>query len=164
MKAYFSFHRRLSFTESLPIELLIRASVWCIWRRKWWPLQYLPEKSHGQKSLAGYSPWSLKKSDTTWWLNKTTAWYIIYLIELSLILDHLQNATINSKIFFCICQVPPLNRTFITSDTRSHAIDFAVLFLPLGNTKINKSHRLSVGGWKVYLFKIVLLIFVCYII
>ena len=30
------------------------------------PLQYfLPEKSLGQRNLAGYSPWSPKKSDTT---------------------------------------------------------------------------------------------------
>ena len=30
------------------------------------PLQYsCLEKSHGQRSLAGYSPWSHKESDTT---------------------------------------------------------------------------------------------------
>ena len=29
------------------------------------PLQFLPGKSHGQKSLAGYSLWSCKGSDTT---------------------------------------------------------------------------------------------------
>ena len=29
------------------------------------PLQYfLPEKSHGQRSLVGYSPWGHKESDT----------------------------------------------------------------------------------------------------
>ena len=29
------------------------------WRRKWQPtLVFLPGKSHGQKNLAGYSPWS----------------------------------------------------------------------------------------------------------
>ena len=28
------------------------------WRRKWQPTSvFLPAKSHGQKSLAGYSPW-----------------------------------------------------------------------------------------------------------
>ena len=36
------------------------------WRRKW---QYtpvlLPEKAHGQRSLAGYSPWGCEESDTT---------------------------------------------------------------------------------------------------
>ena len=32
------------------------------WRRKWQPSPVsLPEKSHGQRSLAGYSPWSLKR-------------------------------------------------------------------------------------------------------
>ena len=32
------------------------------WRRKWQPtLVFLPGKSHGQRSLAGYSPWSRKR-------------------------------------------------------------------------------------------------------
>ena len=36
------------------------------WRRKWQPTSvFLPGKSHGQRSLAGYSPWALKESDTT---------------------------------------------------------------------------------------------------
>ena len=36
------------------------------WRRKWQPTPvFLPGKSHGQRSLAGYSPWGRKESDTT---------------------------------------------------------------------------------------------------
>ena len=36
------------------------------WRRKWQLTPgFLPGKSHGQKSLAGYSPWGHKESDTT---------------------------------------------------------------------------------------------------
>ena len=36
------------------------------WRRKWQPTPvFLPEKSHGRKSLAGHSPSGLKDSDTT---------------------------------------------------------------------------------------------------
>ena len=32
------------------------------WRRKWQPTPvYLPGKSHGQRSLAGYSPWGHKR-------------------------------------------------------------------------------------------------------
>ena len=32
------------------------------WRRKWKPtLVFLPGKSHGQRSLAGYSPWDCKR-------------------------------------------------------------------------------------------------------
>ena len=39
-------------------------------RRKWQPTPALvPEKSHGQRSLVGYSPWSHKELDTTEQLN-----------------------------------------------------------------------------------------------
>ena len=39
------------------------------WRRKWQPTPvFLPRKSHGQRSLADYSPWDRKESDTTEWL------------------------------------------------------------------------------------------------
>ena len=40
------------------------------WRRKWLPPpRFLPGKFHGQRSLAGYSPWGLRESDTTEWLS-----------------------------------------------------------------------------------------------
>ena len=36
------------------------------WRRNWHPTPILlPGKSHGQRSLVGYSPWGRKESDTT---------------------------------------------------------------------------------------------------
>ena len=36
------------------------------WRRQWQPTPVLlPVKSHGQRSLAGYSPWGRKESDMT---------------------------------------------------------------------------------------------------
>ena len=36
------------------------------WRRKWQPTPvFLHEKSHGQRSLVGYSPWGRKELDTT---------------------------------------------------------------------------------------------------
>ena len=36
------------------------------WRRKWQSTPVLlPGKSHGQRSLVGYSPWGHKESDTT---------------------------------------------------------------------------------------------------
>ena len=36
------------------------------WRRKRQPTPvFLPGKSHEQRSLAGYSPWGSKQSDTT---------------------------------------------------------------------------------------------------
>ena len=40
------------------------------WRRKWQPTPvFLPGKSHGRRSLAGYSPWGFKESDMTEWLH-----------------------------------------------------------------------------------------------
>ena len=39
------------------------------WRRKQQPtLVFLPGKSHGWRSLAGYSPWGCKEADMTAWL------------------------------------------------------------------------------------------------
>ena len=36
------------------------------WRRKWQPISvFLPGESHGQRSLADYSPWGWKESDLT---------------------------------------------------------------------------------------------------
>ena len=40
------------------------------WRRKWQATPvFLPGKSHGQRSLTGYSPWVGKVSNPTWRLN-----------------------------------------------------------------------------------------------
>ena len=37
-----------------------------LWRRKWQPTPlFLPEMSHEQRSLAGYSPWGCKALDMT---------------------------------------------------------------------------------------------------
>ena len=36
------------------------------WRREWLPTPvFLPREVHGQRSLAGYSPWGRKELDTT---------------------------------------------------------------------------------------------------
>ena len=44
------------------------------WRRKWQPTPvFMPGESHGQKSLAGYSPWGCKESDTTEHVYMSTA-------------------------------------------------------------------------------------------
>ena len=42
------------------------------WRREWQPTPiFLPRKFHGQRNLAGYSPWGHKESDTTEGLSHT---------------------------------------------------------------------------------------------
>ena len=48
------------------------------WRRKWQPSPVpLPGKSHGQRSLVGYSPWGCKESDTTERLTFTFHFHIL---------------------------------------------------------------------------------------
>ena len=50
-------HRRCGF------DLWVRKIPW---GKKWQPTPvFLPGKSHGQRILAGYSPWGCKESDTT---------------------------------------------------------------------------------------------------
>ena len=45
---------------------LIREGKLPIWRRRWLPTPGpLPGKSHGQRSLLGYSPWDHEELDTT---------------------------------------------------------------------------------------------------
>ena len=51
-----------------PSSRIIFVPVSCFgWRRKWQPAPVLvPGKSHGQRSLAGYSPWSRKRVRHDW--------------------------------------------------------------------------------------------------
>ena len=59
----------LSSVKNLPAiqETWVQFLGWedC-WTRKWQPTPvFLPGKSHGQRSLVGYSPWGYKESDMT---------------------------------------------------------------------------------------------------
>ena len=57
--------------EQVPVvfEVILR---WH-WRRKWQPTPvFLPGKSHGRRSLLGYSPWGRKELDMTEWLHFTS--------------------------------------------------------------------------------------------
>ena len=50
------------------------------WRRKWQSTPVLlPGKSHGQRSLVGYSPWGLKELDTTKRFHFHRGWGLIEL-------------------------------------------------------------------------------------
>ena len=54
------------------------------WRRKRQPTPvFLPGKSHGQRNLVGYSPWSRKESDVTERLNNNNFYAIVSFLLLS---------------------------------------------------------------------------------
>ena len=44
------------------------------WRWKWQSQVILPGESHGQRSLAGYSPWGWKELDRSEWLSTQWTW------------------------------------------------------------------------------------------
>ena len=49
------------------------------WSRKWQPTPgFLPGKSHGQRSLAGYSPWGCKRVRHNWAYTHTHNWDASY--------------------------------------------------------------------------------------
>ena len=65
----------LSFLKQ---QVCLRIVGKILWRRAWQPTPvFLPGESHGQRSLAGYSLWDCKESDTTEWLTllTTTVYY-----------------------------------------------------------------------------------------
>ena len=61
---------RLVFLESLCLDAVHWNVTFPPWRRKWQPTPvFLPEKSYGQRSLAGLQSMGLQGSVTTWRLN-----------------------------------------------------------------------------------------------
>ena len=49
-----------SLQHLLFVDFLTMAIMTCPWRRKWQPMVFLPGEPHGQRNLAGYSPWCRK--------------------------------------------------------------------------------------------------------
>ena len=69
--------------------------------REWQPTSvFLPGESHGQRNLAGYSPWGRKASDTTEWLMLSpftfTFQYDLELTALTMSVSHLHRVTVHS--------------------------------------------------------------------
>ena len=67
------FSRKENWTSNFQFTFLyFLTSIYCFkpWRKKWQPTSVLlPGESHGQRSMAGYSQWGRKESDTTEWLS-----------------------------------------------------------------------------------------------
>ena len=83
------------------------------WRRQWQASPVLlPGKSHGQRSLAGYSPWGCKESDMTEQLNNnmTHTVQILILGQIKLILGSQHNQT---KFFVTVVIKETFNKNLI---------------------------------------------------
>ena len=70
--AWIMYHKLL---HNILYNLHIHVCIY--WSRKWQPIPlFLPGKSHGQRSLVGYSPWGRKELDMTDWLSTYLSIYL----------------------------------------------------------------------------------------
>ena len=68
----------------LPSLCIYNCAYTQIWREELLTPVFLPRESHGQRSLAGYSPWGHKMSDTTEWLTLShTQIYFCYVTDMT---------------------------------------------------------------------------------
>ena len=80
------------------------------WKRAWQPTPvFLPGESHGQKSLAGYSPWGHNELDTTEQLSKQSDRNFRVLCQ-----TKNQNASYSPGAMLCIIGV---HRAYISGGT-----------------------------------------------
>ena len=71
-----------------------------LWRRKWQPPPVLfPWKSHGLRSLVGYSPWGPKELDTTEWLHFLSLWAWVEFYQFCL---SYQKSLCFIDLFYCL--------------------------------------------------------------
>ena len=72
-QTFFFFKKGQHWLHAFIHLLIYFTNIYSIWSRKWQSIPvFLPGKSHGQRSLAGYSPWDRKESDTTKRLSTST--------------------------------------------------------------------------------------------
>ena len=92
------------------------------WRRTWQPTPvYLPGEFHGQRSLAGYSPWGHNESDVTEGLSR-----------------HTHTHTHICNISLCICTTTSLSIHLLDpNQTQKHT--FNVDGIPYANRRIHST-------------------------
>ena len=101
------------------------------WRRKWQPTPvFLPGKSHGQKSLAGYGPWGHKESDMT--SNKHFHFFFIFIHTHTHTHTHIHTQTHTHINIYIYVHIHPFHILFhygLSQDT-----EYSSLFSFLSNT------------------------------
>ena len=98
------------------------------WSSKWQPTPlFLPEKSRGQRSLVGYSPWGCKRVNMTQWQNNSNHHHCMVLVSLN--------------CFFCFSSL--VTQTQILS--HCFLFVFCALNCELANAPEEQSSRLRWG-------------------
>ena len=118
--------------KNLPAMQETQVDPWVVqipWRREWLPTPiFLPWKSHGQRSLAGYSPWGCKESDTAEQLT------LSLFIAIEFILIHNWDVSV---CFFKICthtwKLDPKPCSLYKVIFISLFLDFSIKYFRTGN-------------------------------
>ena len=97
------------------------------WSRKWLPTTvFLPKEFHGQRSLAGYSPWGHKELDTTELLTHTHVLYGKWHLS-SVFLEPYNNNQTQSRVDY-IEKTIPIGRTFPLQSTSQSKSNRKIIF------------------------------------
>ena len=132
------------------------------WRRKWQPTPvFLPRKSHGQRSLIGYSPWGHKESDMTVWLHFQfqCQWSCYYSIS-NLHSLFTSDSYLFSKNFCSYCGHTVFNNWTILSSilSSSHLLNIKIMragvdfyIVSLINHRTKYTDRCRKSPWKSFL-------------
>ena len=113
--------------------------------RKWQPTPvFLPGKFHGQKSLAGYSPWGCKESDTTEHIHSNvTLWFVVYCCSVAQLCPTLCNP-MDIRLTF-------LHYLWELAQTHVHWVDDAIVpyhpLLPPSPPALNLSQHQALFQW-----------------
>ena len=98
------------------------------WRREWLPtLVFLPREFHVQRSLAGFSPWGHKESDTTEQLRHT----------------HTPLVHFSSVAQSCLTLCNPMNRSTPGLPVHHQLLEFTQTHVHRVSDAIQPSHLLS---------------------
>ena len=135
------------------------------WRRKWQPTPvFLPGEFHGQRSLAGYSPWGHKEVDTTerlplshlliWWT--VLSWTLVSIMTALLrtcpaaFLESCSSSSFLSPAwYFPLCAPCPHSPVWLPlSHVLSSTMSRFCILKSEGLTDQLRTENCSGGGWK----------------
>ena len=118
------------------------------WRRKWQSIPvFLPAESHGQRSLAGYSPWGHKESNRTEWLHLVWDKRGEYVFH-----DESLNVTFEKKVFMFL--IIRWTLVFFSWESVQGPSTFRCRLLKLCGTFLCRFILCCNSGlWKHHLFK-----------
>ena len=118
----------------------IAGGFFTVWATREHTPVFLPGESHGQRSLAGCSPWGLKESDVTEWLTLS----VIYIYTHTFRMNHYSNVC---KISSCVDEEVHMKSDHIRSGSNNNVIRTPEVSSAKFWTLLNELHCLGLEGY-----------------